>query len=191
MLKSGISKKHSKASGLLNLLVLKQQSKLSLHPLPQSIIGLCLKIIQHIMRRFVWWSSYSHLIHSMVHSTHSLTLFLYLLCSNVPSLLFRLSHNLHEVHLNLIDDSHVVLTKTKFLEAINLRVLTSTKFYSTSPNDFISTLLQMGYQMKIRGISEFKKNQLLRCGSSCATSSSGVFPAEPTEQTTWESNFSK
>lgn len=35
-----------------------------------------------------------------------------------------------EVHLNLIGDSLVVLTKEKFLAAINLRVLPSTKFYS-------------------------------------------------------------
>ena len=53
-----------------------------------------------------------------------------------------------------------VLTKAKFLEAINLRVLPSKKFYSPSFNNVISSLYQMGYHKKLKGIGEFKKNQL-------------------------------
>lgn len=67
---------------------------------------------------------------------------------------FRPSHNLQEVHLNLVDDSLVVITKDKFLNAINL----STRFYSPSTNDVVSNLYQMGYQKKLKGIREFKKN---------------------------------
>ena len=74
---------------------------------------------------------------------------------------FRPSHNLQEVHLNLVDDFVVVLSKEKSLNAINLRVLPTMKFYSPSTNDVFSTLYQMGYQKKLRGVIEFKKNQLL------------------------------
>ena len=45
----------------------------------------------------------------------------------------RPSQNLQEIYLNLVDDSLVVLTKAKFLEAINLQVLPLTKFYSPQP----------------------------------------------------------
>lgn len=55
------------------------------------------------------------------------------------------SINLQEVHLNLVDDSLVVLTKQNFLNSINHMVLPSTRFYSPSPNDMVSTLYQMGY----------------------------------------------
>lgn len=47
----------------------------------------------------------------------------------------HLLHNLQEVHLHLIDESQVMLTKTKFLEAINLRVPSTTKFFSPSTPD--------------------------------------------------------
>ena len=73
---------------------------------------------------------------------------------------FHPNNNPQEVHLTLIDDSLVVLTKTKFLEAINLRVLPSTRIYSPSANDITSTLYQMGYQKKLKSIGEFKTNQL-------------------------------
>lgn len=69
------------------------------------------------------------------------------------------SHNLQVMYLNLVDDSLVVLTKNKLLEAISLRVLPSIKFCSPSLNDVISTLYQMGYRKKLKGIKELKKNQ--------------------------------
>lgn len=53
---------------------------------------------------------------------------------------FRPHDKTHEVHLNLIDDSLVVLTKDKFLSTINLRVLPSTKFNSPSTTNVFSTL---------------------------------------------------
>ena len=71
---------------------------------------------------------------------------------------FRPSHNLQEFHLNLVDDYMVMLTKETFLNAINLRVLPTTKFYSPNTNNVFSTLYQMGYQKKLRGVGEFKKN---------------------------------
>lgn len=74
---------------------------------------------------------------------------------------FRPSNNLQEVHLNLVNDSMVVLTKEKFLNSIHLRVLPATKFYSLSTNDVFDALYQMGYQRKLKGIGEFMKNQLL------------------------------
>lgn len=58
---------------------------------------------------------------------------------------FKPNHNYQEVHLNLIDDSLVVLTKEKFLFVINLRVPSSTKFYSPSIMDVFSALYQKGY----------------------------------------------
>ena len=54
----------------------------------------------------------------------------------------------------------VILTKDKFLTAINVLVHPSTKFFSPSITDITSTLYQMGYLKKIKGIGEFKKNQL-------------------------------
>ena len=57
---------------------------------------------------------------------------------------FRPNSNPQEVYLNLIGNSLVILSKAKFLDAINLCVLHSTKLYSPSTNDIISTLYQMG-----------------------------------------------
>lgn len=54
----------------------------------------------------------------------------------------------------------MVLTNDKFMRSINLRFLSSTKFYSPSPNDMVATLYQICYQKKLKGIEEFKKNQL-------------------------------
>lgn len=73
---------------------------------------------------------------------------------------FRPSHNPHEVHLNLVDESMVVLTKEKYLSAINLMILPSKKFYTTSSTDVFSTLYQIGYQEKLKGVGEFKKCKL-------------------------------
>ena len=53
---------------------------------------------------------------------------------------FRPSHNLQEVHLNLVDDSFVVLPKAKFPEAINLRIMSITKFFSPGHNGVISNM---------------------------------------------------
>lgn len=73
---------------------------------------------------------------------------------------YRPLTNLQEVHLNLMDDSLVIMTKDKFLNAINLLVHPSNKFFSPSITDITSTLYQMRYQKKLKGIREFKKNQL-------------------------------
>lgn len=73
---------------------------------------------------------------------------------------YRPLNILNEVHPNLIDDSLVVLTKEKFLSAINLRVLHGTKLVTPSVNDIITTLYEMGYQKKLKGIIEFKKKKL-------------------------------
>lgn len=61
-----------------------------------------------------------------------------------------------------MDDSLAVLTKAKakFLETVNLRVISTTKFFSPSTNNVISTLYQMGYQKKLWRIGELEKNQL-------------------------------
>ena len=48
--------------------------------------------------------------------------------------------NLQEVHLNLVDDSLVILTKDNFLNAINLLVHPSTKFFTSSVTDIINSL---------------------------------------------------
>ena len=73
---------------------------------------------------------------------------------------YRPLNNLQEVHLNLVNDSLVILTKEKFLNAINLLVHPSTKFFTPSTTDILSALYQMGYQKKLKGIGEFKNNQL-------------------------------
>lgn len=65
---------------------------------------------------------------------------------------FLPNHNSQEVHLTLIEGSMVVLTKSKFLEATNLRVPPNTQFCNPSTADIITTLYQMGYQKKIKGI---------------------------------------
>ena len=59
-----------------------------------------------------------------------------------------------------MNDSLVILTKEKFLTTINLLVHPSIKVFTQSMMDIISALYQMGYQKKIKGIGEFKKNQL-------------------------------
>ena len=71
---------------------------------------------------------------------------------------YRPLNNLQEVHLNLVNDSLVILTKEEFLSAINLHVHPSTKFFIPSVKDIFSALCQMGYQKKLKGIGEFKKN---------------------------------
>ncbi|KAL7594601.1 hypothetical protein Lser_V15G29705 [Lactuca serriola] len=48
---------------------------------------------------------------------------------------YRPLNNLQEVHLNLVDDSLVILNKDKFLTAINLLVHPSTKFFLPSVTD--------------------------------------------------------
>ena len=63
--------------------------------------------------------------------------------------------------MNLVNDSLVILTKEKFLTPINLLVHPSIKVFTPSMADILSALYQMGYQKKIKGIGEFKKNQLL------------------------------
>lgn len=73
---------------------------------------------------------------------------------------FRPLDKPQEIHLLLINESLVVLTKEKFIKDISLRVLPSTKFYSPSTNGIFSTLYQMGYQEKFKGVSEFKKGKL-------------------------------
>lgn len=74
---------------------------------------------------------------------------------------FRPLDKLQEVHLRLISDSLVVLTKQKFLEAINFGVSPSTEFYTPSNNDIFVAPYQMGYQSKLKGVAELKKAKLL------------------------------
>lgn len=66
----------------------------------------------------------------------------------------RRSHNLHEVHLNLVDDYLVVLSKKKFQTTINLRIFPSSKFYTPSSTDVFFTLYQIGYQTNRKGVGE-------------------------------------
>lgn len=73
---------------------------------------------------------------------------------------FRPRHNYQEIHLNLVDDSLVVLTKEKFILTIILGVLPSTMFHTPSTTNVFTTLYQMGYQKKLKGVAEFKRNQL-------------------------------
>lgn len=54
-----------------------------------------------------------------------------------------------------------ILTKSKFLEAINLWVLPSTLFKNPSKEDFFKALYKMGYQDKLKGVVDFKKRKLL------------------------------
>lgn len=75
-------------------------------------------------------------------------------------LAFRFSNKLQEVHLNLVDDSLVVLTKEKFMSAISLKMMPSTKFYSPNTTNVFIALYQMGYQAKLKGVGELKKNKL-------------------------------
>ena len=46
------------------------------------------------------------------------------------------------------------------MNAINLLVHPSTKFFSPSIMDITTSLYQMGYHKNLKGIGEFKKNQL-------------------------------
>ena len=73
---------------------------------------------------------------------------------------YRALENPEEVHLNLVNDSLVILTKEKFLTAINLLVHPSVKIFTPSMANMLYALYQMGYQKKIKGVGEFKKNQL-------------------------------
>ncbi|KAL7615706.1 hypothetical protein Lser_V15G03411 [Lactuca serriola] len=73
---------------------------------------------------------------------------------------YRPLNNLQEVHLNLVDDSLVILSKEKFLNIINLLIHPSIKVFTPSMADITSALYQMGYQKKIKGIGKFKKSQL-------------------------------
>ncbi|KAL7589609.1 hypothetical protein Lser_V15G41252 [Lactuca serriola] len=73
---------------------------------------------------------------------------------------YRPVDNPQEVYLNLVNDALVILTKEKFLSAINLLIHPSVKFFTPSMADVTTTLYQMGYQKKVKGIGEFKKNQL-------------------------------
>lgn len=54
----------------------------------------------------------------------------------------------------------MVLTKEKFIVAINLRVLPSTKFNSPSTTYVFFAHYQMGYMAKLKGIGELKKSKL-------------------------------
>ncbi|KAL7616498.1 hypothetical protein Lser_V15G02342 [Lactuca serriola] len=54
----------------------------------------------------------------------------------------------------------ILWSNEKFLNAINLLVHPSIKIFTPSMADITSALYQMGYQKKIKGIGEFKKNQL-------------------------------
>lgn len=73
---------------------------------------------------------------------------------------FRPHDNPQEVHLNLNGDSLVVLTKEKFHSAINLSLLPSTKFYSSSTTYVFSALYQMWYYVKLKEVGKFKKSKL-------------------------------
>jgi len=73
---------------------------------------------------------------------------------------YRPMENPQEVHLNLVNDSLVILTKEKFLTSINLLIHPSIKIFTPSLSDITTALYQMGYQKPIRGVGEFKKNQL-------------------------------
>ncbi|CAH1412948.1 unnamed protein product [Lactuca virosa] len=61
---------------------------------------------------------------------------------------YRPLENPQEVHLNLVNVSLVILNKEKFLNAINLLVYPSTKVFTPSMADILSALYQMGYQKK-------------------------------------------
>lgn len=67
---------------------------------------------------------------------------------------YRPLNKLQEVHLNLVDNSLLILNKDKFLTAINLLVHPSTKFFSPCVTYILSSLYQMGYQKKFKGIRE-------------------------------------
>lgn len=54
----------------------------------------------------------------------------------------------------------VVVTKSKFLEAINLEILPSTIFMNLNNNIF-KALYKMEYEAKLKGVAEFKKGKLL------------------------------
>ena len=69
-------------------------------------------------------------------------------------------NNLQEVHLNLVNGSLVILTRDNCLNAINLLVHPSKNFFTPSITEITTSLYQMGYQKKLKGIGEFKKNQL-------------------------------
>ena len=56
---------------------------------------------------------------------------------------YRPLQNPQEVHLNLVNDALVILTKEKFLRSINLPVHPSIKFFSPSMVDITASLYQM------------------------------------------------
>ncbi|XP_052621215.1 uncharacterized protein LOC111897072 [Lactuca sativa] len=160
MVKSGISKKHSKASGSANPTGSDSASR---HPMP-TIASSNFRVV------FEEHSFYNALTKLMIKflSNHPLFGPFDSFTDVVPlSTLFKCAFSVYrslenpqEVHLNLVNDSLVMLTKEKFLTAINLLVHPSIKVFTPSMADILSALYQMGYQKKIKGIGEFKKNQL-------------------------------
>ena len=58
---------------------------------------------------------------------------------------YRPLNNLQEVPSHQLNDSLVILTKEKFLNAINLLVHPSTMVFTPSTTDILSALYQMGY----------------------------------------------
>lgn len=63
---------------------------------------------------------------------------------------FRPINNLQEVHLNLFDDSLVILTKDKYLNAINLCFLPTTRFYTPSMKTLFLPFIKWGIRKNQR-----------------------------------------
>ena len=182
MVKSGVSKKQSKASGSVNPTGSDSPSIASSnfravfedHPSYNAPIKLMIKFLKN-HPLFGPFDAFTDVVPVS-------TLF------NNAFSAYRPLENPQEVHLNLINGSLVILSKEKFLTAINLLVHPSIKFFSPSMGDITSALYQMGYQKPIRGIGEFKKNQLPVVWQLCATLSSAAYSTEPEALTTWDSN---
>ena len=139
MVKSGVSKKQSKASGSVNLTgsdppTIASSNFIAIfeeHPSYNAPTKLIIKYLKnHLL--FGPFDAFTDVIPLS-------TLYKCAFSAYCPI------DNPQEVHLNLINDSLVILTKEKFLNAINLLVHPSIKFFSPSVADITTTLYQMGY----------------------------------------------
>lgn len=68
--------------------------------------------------------------------------------------------DLDQICFKLANDSMVVLTKSKFLDAINLRVMSSNVLNKPSNDDVFKVLYKMRYRKRLKGVADFKKGKL-------------------------------
>lgn len=99
---------------------------------------------------------------------------------------YRPTQDPEQIHLKRVDDSSVILTSHKFLNAIHFKILEKTIFKTHSNEDVIRALYKHGYQAKLKGVGDFKRENYQLFGSSYTTTSFVSFQVEPVVQTLWK-----